>query len=427
MAAVDRKTMRVLILGGGVSGVCAANKFAEHGVESWLVERKPFIGGYAAELGCKAADVCLKCNVCVAHDHFRRVFSNQHTQVLTDSNLLRLEAGNNGRAYRATLVKNPQFINHDLCTSCGACLKACPEQCIYLPYPGIYAGRPLINLQKCRRTVGKNGKKCSICAKACPCGAINLDDKPREIDLAVDAVVVATGYQPFDPGLQSVYGYKEIPNVITGLEAERQLAVQPMILRPSDGKIPGKIAFIQCVGSRSEQAHRRPEDTDYCSTVCCAYAMRCARKINHAHPDSLITVFYMDLQNFGKDFTAFYGECREKMKFIRARPSEVLPGNDGNALIQYEDQDKGIVCRDEFSLVVLSIGMRPAADAANVADQLALAADQSGFFGLKTADGLSDPQRKNIFVIGACDSPRDIAACIDQAEAASARIVGKGK
>ena len=427
MPKVESGALKVLIVGGGVSGACAANKFSEHGIGSWLIESKPFIGGHAAELGCKAADVCLKCNVCVAHDQFRKVLANQQTCVLTDSRLLRLDSSNNGKTYQARLVKNPQFINHDLCTACGACLEVCPVKCIYQPYPGIYTGRPLIDQQKCLRTgvkKGKKGKSCSLCAKACPCSAINLDEKPQEINLPVNAVVVATGYQPFDPGVQSAYGYKALPNVITGLEAERQLAVRQKILRPSDGVVPKRVAFIQCVGSRSELFHRRPEDTDYCSTVCCAYAMRTARKIKFANPDSAITIFYMDLQNFGKDFTGFYRECRDKIKFIRARPSEVLPGNAGNALIKYEDQDKGAVGQEEYDLVVLSIGMRPADDSHVVADQLGLAVDCSGFFGLKTADGLSDSQKKNVFIIGACESPRDIAACIDQAEAVSAIILG---
>jgi len=421
VATIARSSLRVLIVGGGVSGACAANKFSEHGVESWLIERKPFIGGHAAQFGCKAADVCLKCNVCVAHDIFRAVLANNKTHVLPDTQLMALEDHADSKtAYTAQLTRSPQFINHSLCTACGACLKVCPARCIYQPYPGIYGGKPLIEMGKCLRA---KGRKCDKCAKVCPFDAIDFNDKPRQVNLPVDAVVVAAGFQPFDPGVQSCYGYKAVPNVITGLEAERQLAAARRIVRPSDGQVPKRMAFIQCVGSRSELAHRRPEDTNYCSTVCCAYAMRTARKIKHSNPDSAITIFYMDLQNFGKNFTGFYRKDMGDVRFVRARPSDVLAGKDGNAVVRYEDRDKGAVVEEEYDLVVLSIGMRPADDFSSLAGRLRISLDEYGFFGIKTAGGLADPQKKNIFVIGACEAPKDITACIGQAEAVCQKLL----
>lgn len=425
MSVAKPGSLKAVIVGGGVAGCAAAARLAEGGFETWIIERKPFIGGYAAELGCKASDVCLKCSVCVAHNIFRSVLANRITHVLTDCQLVELVDEHNSlhssssSAYLAKLEQNPQYINHDLCTACGACIKACTAKCIYQPYPGIYGGRPLIEQSKCLRA---KGAKCSKCASVCGFGAINLAAKPRRLDVPANAVVVAAGYQPFDPSIIGSYGYKSVPNVITGLEAERQLAATRKIARPSDGQTPKKIAFIQCVGSRSEQAHRRPEDTNYCSTVCCAYAMRTARKLKYTNPDSTVTIFYMDLQNFGKNFTAFYREGMKGVRFVRARPSEVASVASGNALVTYEDRDKGAVQREEFDLVVLSIGMRPAEDFSSLADRLGIPLDENGFFGLKGASGLAATQKKNIFVIGACEAPRDIAACIGQAEAACSEI-----
>lgn len=420
---MSSRASKVLVIGGGVAGACAAGRMAEHGIETWLIERKAVIGGYAAELGCKAADVCLRCNVCVAHDLFRKVLAAGRAHVWTQTSLRGLD-GDEGpmSPYQARVERKPQSINYDLCAGCGACLKACPSKCI--SQPSFYGGKAVLDWEKCLRA---KGKTCNRCARACAFGAINLAAKPSRVRLEADAIVVATGYQPFDPGILGAYGYRSLPNVITGLEAERQLAQSRKITRPSDGKRPGRIAFIQCVGSRSEHAHRRPEDTDYCSTVCCAYAMRMARKIKYLFPDAAISLFYMDLQNFGKNFSCFLRQSSKEIRLIRARPAEVREGQEGNALIGYEDQDKGAVAQEEFDLVILSVGMRPADDARILADRLRIPVDENGFFGLKGTDGLPDTQRNKIFVIGACESPKDIASCIGQAEAASVGIIAMEK
>lgn len=219
------------------------------------------------------------------------------------------------------------------------------------------------------------------------------------------------------------FGYGVIPNVISGLDAEHQLADQHRIARLSDGSAPRRVAFIQCVGSRSEHAHRRPEDTNYCSTVCCAYALRIARRIQHDAPDTSVTVFYMDIQNFGKDFESFYAACRNTMTFVRARPVEITAGAEGAVVIAYEDQEKGAVNTAEFDLVVLSIGIRPLPATRALADCLHLAVDKEGFLGIKGAAGLPQTHRQNIFIAGTCANPQDIAAVIGQAEAVCAEIL----
>ena len=248
---------------------------------------------------------------------------------------------------------------------------------------------------------------------------------------AVDAVVAAVGYEPFNPVENAAYGGGRIPNVMTGAEAERQLAGHHRIVRPSDQAAPRRIAFVQCVGSRTEEVFRRPEDTDYCSTVCCAYALRMARRIRHQSPEAEITVFYMDIQNFGKGFDEFYRECRNTLRFIRSRPYELRPGVAGSVRVKYaaERRPDGEAARpvheEDFDLVVLAVGIRPAADAAALAANLGAPVDAQGFLGLKTASALPDMQRAGLFTVGACESPKDIAACIAQAEAVGAMILQK--
>jgi len=248
--------------------------------------------------------------------------------------------------------------------------------------------------------------------------------------LDVDAVILATGFTPFNPQENNAYGYGRVPNVITGTEAERQLAEKHSITRPSDGRPPRRVAFIQCVGSRTDEVFRRAEDTSYCSTVCCAYALRMARQILHRVPATEVTVFHMDLQHFGKRFDDFYRESSQAMRWVRSRPAEVLAGPDGTIVVRYAAEtpnppaDAG-VREDTFDLLILAVGLRPAVEARRVADRTGVAVDPCGFFGLKGALALSDLQRAGIYAVGACERPQDIAGCVAQAEAVSALVLSE--
>ncbi len=350
----------VLVIGGGIAGATVAERLGRACVHVHLVEKEADIGGRVSEMGCKATDTCLRCNVCVADEILRSVRRVPSVQIHTLTNVTKLQQGTNGRRFTATL-EHPKH------------------------------GQSSVN---------------------------------------VDAVIIAIGYEPYNPVENSSYGYGRVANVITGVEAERQLATQNRITRPSDGLPPRRVAFIQCVGSRTEEIFRRPDDTDYCSTVCCAYALRMAQQLKFQAEESEITVFYMDIQNFGKGFNDFYKDCKDKMTFVRSRPYELAAGADGAVRVKYApvsqktDADSA-VCDEEFDLVILSVGIRPPADALTLADTLGVPLDEQGFFGLKTASPLPDMQRAGVFVVGACESPKDIAGCIAQAEAVSAMVLAE--
>ena len=242
----------------------------------------------------------------------------------------------------------------------------------------------------------------------------------------IDNVVIAAGFTEYDPAENSLYGYGKSKNIITGIEAERQLAQKQKITRPSDGQMPGRIAFIQCVGSRTEEIYRRPEDTDYCSVVCCSYALRIAQLLKHQAAEAQITIFYMDIQNFGKDFDRFYNECKDEMTFVRSRPYEITDAGDDTVQIKYTCPDEN-VCTQEFDLVILSVGIRPCSAGRELADKLLVPTDSQGFLGLKGASALSDTQREGIYTAGAIDSPKDIAGSIAQAQAVCTAIMSEGK
>ena len=269
------------------------------------------------------------------------------------------------------------------------------------------------------RCLAQQGQDCSACQDLCPTFAIDLAAGPQTHQLDASALLLTTGYEPYDALGQGTYGYGTIPNVITGLDAERQLQASATIVRPSDARPPKKIAFIQCVGSRSEETAPLAFSSQYCSAVCCAYAMRISRLLAQQLSQSQITIFYMDLQKFGKDYETLYNDCRDKIRLIRSRPSRLDSAADGQVLLTYEDVSRTQVCQEPFDLVVLSIGMRPAADARRLADLLNIDVDQHGFLNPLGS------YRPDIFVAGSCCGPADIAETIQRTSAVSARLLDR--
>lgn len=242
----------------------------------------------------------------------------------------------------------------------------------------------------------------------------------------IDNVVITAGFTEYDPTENSLYGYGKSKNIITGIEVEKQLAQKQRIVRPSDGQKPGRIAFVQCVGSRTEEIYRQGRDTDYCSTVCCSYALRIAQLLKHQAAAAQITIFYMDIQNFGKDFDRFYNQCKDKMTFVRSRPHEITNAGDDTVQIKYTCPDAN-VHKEDFDLVILSVGIRPCRNAEQLGDKLLVPIDSQGFFGIKGASALADMQREGIYAAGAAESPKDIAGSIAQAQAVCTAIMSEDK
>jgi heterodisulfide reductase subunit A len=415
----NKKT--VCVLGAGIAGATVAYHLNQAGVKIYLVEKKAGIGGHAVEMGCKATDICLRCNVCVANELLRTVCASPDIQIHTQTQLSNLSAGENGSRYTATLKHKPNFINRYKCTNCQACITVCPEKCIEKPNSGLFPTVPVIDYSQCRLS---QGKKCSICEEACPVDAISMREEDSESKIDIDSLVIATGYEPFDPGENASYGYGKSSNIITGIEAEQQLAATGKITRPSDGLQPKRVAFIQCVGSRTEEVYRRPEDTDYCSTVCCAYALRIGQLIKHQNNEAEVTVFYMDIQKFGKGFDDFYKKCKDSVNFIRSRPYEIKQDKDGTLNVKFAQKGKNSqVSEQQFDLLVLSVGIRPNQDTRELAETLLVPVDEYGFLGLKSASSLPDLQQDGIFAAGACESPKDMQSCMTQAEAVSAAVI----
>ena len=405
---------RVMVVGGGIAGVWAGLSLSSAGVGVDIVERAEQIGGQAVGFGCKAIDSCQKCNVCLALSKFREVVQNGNIRIHLNSELTGLKHGPANNGLRAEVFHRGQLIDPSKCTACGLCAAACPAGAIERAADTLGASYYVIDRSKC---VAAKGEDCRKCQDICPTAAIDIEAASESEELRVDAVLVTAGYEPYDPIGQGTYGYGVIPNVISGFDAEHQLGKTARIARPSDGKGPKSVAFIQCVGSRSEETEPAAFSGEYCSAVCCAYAMRMSRLLADQLPDSKITIFYMDLQRFGKDYETLYNDCREKVRLIRSRPSKLEAGPDGSILINYEDVSETAVKQDQFDLVVLSVGIRPAAGLRELAEMLDIGVNEHGFL-----DGGSC-QKRGVFVAGTCTGPADIAGTIEQTSAVTSALL----
>jgi heterodisulfide reductase subunit A len=249
---------------------------------------------------------------------------------------------------------------------------------------------------------------CTLCRDACPQDAIVLSSQAQSGTLQADAILVATGFAPYDP-VDKPYGYGQFPNVITSLDAEQLLGEHTVMKRPSDGRPAERIAFIQCVGSRDARLGH-----PWCSKICCGSSLRMARLIQSRQVDVQVTCFYIDIQTFGKDFKPFYGRVRENITMIRAIPGDILQTDTDELAVIYFDPETNASTDALFDIVVLSVGLIPADGNDTMAKTLDWTRDESGFMPSHNSDRHPAPQ--GIFTAGAATGPMSIAESVSSAE-----------
>ena len=413
----------VAIIGGGTAGLAAARALSGSGVGVHIIEKTNFLGGHAIGYTCKATDECMQCGACSVEQLLKDVGSDGKISAHLFSEI---EKVNYKDHFSITLKKGPQYIDPEKCNNCGVCYEKSPvKDAVLRGYSKnnnpLYALNP-DKIDECKPLV-----------KLCPKKAIHLDAKASTKTIKADAVIVASGFAPFDPSRKSTYGYGKFPNVISGLDMERIKREKGALVRPSDGLPAKKIAFIQCVGSRDERLGNL-----WCSRVCCSYALRSARSVKHRFPDTEVTVFYMDIQNIGKEFPVFYETCRNNFRFVRSIPVDVFPAENDNLSIRFYDEDgtaakapettadpavaetspasaAGKAVYDTFDLLVLSVGITPNPDNLVLADLFGLNVDQDGFFKLSGEIDATRTKKKGVFVAGTAHQPKTIEASIVQA------------
>jgi heterodisulfide reductase subunit A len=251
----------VLVVGSGISGIASALELANTGVSVYLIEKEEVVGGHSASFCCKATDICAKCSACVVFDKIKEAVIHPQIKLLANSTIKRLsgELGN----FRVEIIQQPRYVDEERCIACGLCTEVCPvdPKAIYPPFAEATPFSYILDKERCLHF---KEERCDLCRRSCPTKAIEFELKPKEQELIVDAVIVATGFDVFDARKKGSLGYGRYPNVLTGLDLEQVFAREGYLKLPTNGKEPRNIAFIQCVGSRDE-GH------GYCSQVCCKY------------------------------------------------------------------------------------------------------------------------------------------------------------
>jgi heterodisulfide reductase subunit A len=427
--ALDEKevgvTPSVLVIGGGIAGIQASLDIANSGFEVYLVEKSPTLGGHLGHLDRTFPN--LEETSTVLSPKLEEVKNHPLIHILTQSEAEEVEGfvGN----FKVRVRQNPRYINPEKCTRCKKCEDVCPvkvpsefnmglaeRKAIHLPSPLAVPFTYVIDSQNC---LFLQKGECGKCREICPEGAVEFEQVGIECQFDIGTIIVATGYDPFDPKLKPELGYGRYKNVMTGLEFERLLSATG----PTQGKIeingkePKNIVFIQCVGSRDKTV-----GNEYCSRVCCMYTAKQASLTKDRIPDARVTICYIDIRAFGKGYEQFYDQTQRKgVLYRKGTPSEIYQRS-GKLIVKADDELLGEPYEEEADLVVLATGLTQRNDANRVRSLLKLSQSPDRFYleahpKLRPLDTATD----GIFLAGTCQGPKDIADTLSQAHGTASR------
>ncbi|MHC4134079.1 MAG: FAD-dependent oxidoreductase [Planctomycetota bacterium] len=423
----------VLVLGGGVAGIQAAIDLAGMGLKVHLVERSPSIGGRMAQLD--KTFPTNDCAICILAPKMIECAGHRNVELLTYAEVVAV-AGEEGD-FTVTVRRHPRYVSLDRCTACGECVEKCPwkvpdefdvglarRRAIYLPFPQAVPRKMTIDPDRCVFLKDPAKNRCRLCETVCQAGAIDWDEKEETLELRVGAIVVATGFDPYDPSGLEEYAYGRVRNVITGLQYERLVSASGPtggeLQRPSDGAHPKKVAFIQCVGSRDINSNA------FCSSVCCMFATKEAILAHEHDTEAESFIFYTDLRAGGKRFQEYVTRAQEEYRvtYVRGRPGVIGETPDTeNPIVRYEDTTAREVKEMEVDLVVLCQALVPRRGQAELAKVLGIDLDEHGFVRVpQRLSGPVDTSRPGVFACGYCQGPADIPESVVQASGAAARV-----
>ncbi|MGD8321570.1 MAG: CoB--CoM heterodisulfide reductase iron-sulfur subunit A family protein [Gemmatimonadota bacterium] len=402
----------VLVIGGGISGISAAVEASEAGCDVVLVEKGTYLGGRVARAHQYFPKLCPP--YCGLEINLRRFKTNPRIRALTQAEVEKITGGPGD--FHVTVRQHPRFVN-EKCTVCGACVDVCPAErrddfnmgmsstrAVYLPHAMAYPMRMAIDGEACL------GAECGKCVPACPFDAIDLDMADETLELDVQAVIVATGWDPYDASKIEGLGFGTYPDIITNVMMERMAAptgpTAGKIVRPSDGGEVRSVAFVQCAGSRDDNYLK------HCSGVCCMGSLKQTRYVREQLPDAEIYVFYIDIRAPGR-LEDFYQAAQEdeKLHLVKGKVARIeQDSKTGSLLVEAEDVLSGTRVNQAADLVVLATGIVPS-DTTGISVDGGLKTDEHGFLTREQpVDGL--------LVAGCAARPTDVATCVRDATSA---------
>jgi quinone-modifying oxidoreductase, subunit QmoA len=394
----------IMVVGGGISGLTTALEAAEVGYEVYLVEKNPYLGGRVAQLNQYFPKLCPP--TCGLEINFRRIKDNPRIKVLTMAEVQKVQGA--AGDYKVTVRLNPRYITEN-CTCCGDCAEACAtpisddfnfgmgtRKGAYLPFEMAFPARYVLSPQIIGTDDAQKAKA------ACKYDAVDLEMQPRTMDLAVGAIVWATGWEPYDAAKIDNLGFGQYSNIVTNMMMERLAApngpTKGKILRPSDNQAPKSVAFVQCAGSRDEN------HLPYCSYICCMASLKQTTYVRELYPDAKIYVFYIDIRSPGDRYEKFYKKIKadQNVIFIKGKVAEVSEDpSTKNITVVAENAVTGEKIRQTVDLVVLATGMQPTAANAKLPADLKYTAD--GFI-------LNDYEKGGMFAAGCANKPADVVS-----------------
>jgi len=416
----------VMVVGGGISGIQAALDLGAAGFKVYLVDKAPTIGGHMAQLD--KTFPTNDCSMCIESPKFTECARHPNIEIITYTEVEKVE-GEAGE-FTVTLSKKPRYVDENKCTGCTVCMEYCPvsypdrfnqeiskNKAIHIHFA---QATPLVTYidDSCRYL---KDKTCTVCQGICQNNAIDFNQKAKKVEIKVGAIILAPGFETFDPKLREDYGYGKYANVVTSLDYERLLCAtgpyEGEVLRATNLTHPKKVAWIHCVGSRQVI----PGGNSYCSGVCCTYTQKQVILTKDHDPEVECTIFHNDIRSYGKDFERFYqrAENQPGVKFVRSYVSigKENPANQ-NVSVKYADSEG--VKEEEFDMLVLAVGMNPPSDGQAMAETFGIELNEHGFCKVNPLNSM-ETTRKGVYISGAFAGPMDIPESVVTASGAVAQ------